>query len=105
MESQRNILIIALLLVSFLIWQQWDSDKNPLETAQQSTQTVTATGENEAGNFVPESDQVQVGNDIPTEAVASNHKHQLITISSDLLEITIDSQGGDIVNAALLEHD
>ncbi|NLJ91674.1 MAG: membrane protein insertase YidC [Aeromonadales bacterium] len=105
MESQRNILIIALLLVSFLIWQQWDSDKNPPETAQQSTQTVTATGENEAGNFVPESDQVQVGNDIPTEAVASNHKHQLITISSDLLEITIDSQGGDIVNAALLEHD
>ncbi|MFT6256110.1 MAG: YidC/Oxa1 family membrane protein insertase, partial [Cellvibrionaceae bacterium] len=29
MESQRNILLIGLLFVSFLMWQQWQTDKAP----------------------------------------------------------------------------
>ena len=29
MDSQRNLLVIALLFVSFMIWQAWEQDKNP----------------------------------------------------------------------------
>ncbi|MDP5293407.1 membrane protein insertase YidC [Oceanimonas sp. CHS3-5] len=98
MESQRNILVIALLLVSFLIWQQWQTDKAPQpETAQQSTQT--STGDD---SFIPESDQA--GGEVPADAPVASSR-QLVTIVSDTLELTIDTQGGDIVRGELLEHD
>ena len=29
MESQRNLLVIGLLVVSYLLWQQWQTDKAP----------------------------------------------------------------------------
>ncbi|WP_417606633.1 membrane protein insertase YidC [Oceanimonas baumannii] len=98
MESQRNILVIALLLVSFLIWQQWQTDNAPQpETAQQSTQT--STGDD---SFIPESDQA--GGEVPADAPVTASR-QLVTLASDTLKLTIDTQGGDIVRAELLEHD
>ena len=44
MDSQRNLLVIALLFVSFMIWQAWEQDKNPQPQAQQTTQTTTTGG-------------------------------------------------------------
>ncbi|MEQ7112151.1 hypothetical protein ABOC91_21435, partial [Enterobacter cloacae] len=38
MDSQRNLFIIALLFVSFMIWQTWEKDKNPPPAQQQTTQ-------------------------------------------------------------------
>ncbi|KAA0646061.1 hypothetical protein E2K66_24665 [Escherichia coli] len=45
MDSQRNLLVIALLFVSFMIWQAWEQDKNPQPQAQQTTQTTTTRSE------------------------------------------------------------
>lgn len=98
MESQRNILVIALLLVSFLIWQQWQTDKAPQpEVAQQTTQT--STGDD---SFVPEADQAD--GEVPTD-VAPTASRRLVTITTDSLKLTIDTRGGDVVRAELLEHD
>ncbi|XNM59836.1 hypothetical protein ACLK1S_22915 [Escherichia coli] len=41
MDSQRNLLLIALLFVSFLIWRAWEQDKNPQPQAQRPAQTTT----------------------------------------------------------------
>ena len=42
MDSQRNLLFIALLLVSFFAWQTWESDKTQaLNAATQATQQTT----------------------------------------------------------------
>lgn len=41
MDSQRNLLVIALLFVSFMIWQAREQDKNPQPQTQQTTQTTT----------------------------------------------------------------
>ena len=98
MESQRNILLIALLLVSFLIWQQWQTDKAPQPETAQSTQT--SAGEE---TFIPEADQA--GGEIPTGEAPVAASRRLVTISSDSLRLTVDTQGGDIVRAELLEHD
>lgn len=102
MESQRNILIIALLLVSFLVWQKWDEHKNPPVVAQQSSQTTSESNSSDA-NFIPESDSVQVDGEVPTDAAAPARRN-LITVLSDTLKLTIDTQGGDIVGTELLEH-
>ncbi len=38
MDSRRSLLVIALLFISFLIYQQWEIDNNP-QPAQTATQT------------------------------------------------------------------
>ncbi len=41
MDSQRNLLVIALLFVSFMIRQAREQDKTRNPQAQQTTQTTT----------------------------------------------------------------
>ncbi|ART80504.1 membrane protein insertase YidC [Oceanisphaera avium] len=104
MESQRNLLIVALLLVSFLIWQKWDEHKNPEPVVQQTSQT-TANPNLDDENFVPESDSVAAEGEIPTDAQTPAASPNRITLISDTLKLTIDTRGGDIVGTELLEHD
>lgn len=44
MDSQRNLLIIALLFVSFMIFRAWEQDKNPQPQQQVTQTTTTAAG-------------------------------------------------------------
>lgn len=51
MDSQRNLLLIALLFVTFMLWQAWETDKNPPATTQaiqQATNAVTGDATNQA---------------------------------------------------------
>ena len=95
MESQRNILLIGLLFVSFLLWQQWQADKAPKPVATESSLVANAASSHSAD--VPEADT-----GVPAAAVTANSK--LITVKTDQLDIQINPGGGDIVFAALVSH-
>ena len=41
MDSRRSLLVLALLFISFLVYQQWQLDKNP-PVQQQTTEQTTA---------------------------------------------------------------
>jgi YidC/Oxa1 family membrane protein insertase len=86
MDSQRNLLIIALLFVSFMIWQAWEQDKNP-QPQQQTTQTTTTAAGSAADQGVPASGQ-----------------GKQITVKTDVLELTINTRGGDVEQALLLTY-
>ncbi|GAL08019.1 inner membrane protein translocase component YidC long form [Photobacterium aphoticum] len=92
MDSQRNILLIALLFVSFLLFQQWNMDSNPQPQSQGVAQQT-----NISGDVPSHSDE---GQTIPDQG---SSKH-LITITTDVLALTVDTQGGDIVEAKLLAY-
>ena len=94
MESQRNLLVIGLLIVSFLLWQQWNADKAPKPQPVPTTQSDSS---------VPEASVSAQAGDVPAEKAAPRER-KLITVSSDLLALQIDTQGGDIVSAKLLQH-
>ncbi len=83
MESQRNTLLIALLFVSFMIWQTWQADNTPPSTAQNMS---NAAIELTAGN------------------VSGSQRGKLITIKTDVLALTINTRGGDIEQAMLLAY-
>ncbi|BDH47807.1 membrane protein insertase YidC [Salmonella enterica subsp. enterica serovar Choleraesuis] len=87
MDSQRNLLIIALLFVSFMIWQAWEQDKNPQPQPQQTTQTTTTAAGSAADQSVPASGQ-----------------GKLITVQTDVLKMTINTRGGDVEQALLLTY-
>ncbi|MCQ1058782.1 membrane protein insertase YidC [Photobacterium sp. DNB23_23_1] len=91
MDSQRNILLIALLFVSFLLFQQWNTDSNP------QTQGV-AQQINNSGDVPSHSAD---GQTITDQSTSNN----LITINTDVLALTVDTLGGDIIEAKLLAYD
>ncbi|MFV0596746.1 membrane protein insertase YidC [Shewanella sp.] len=94
MESQRNILLIGLLFVSFLLWQQWQADKAPKPVATESSVVANATTNHSAD--VPEADT--------GVSAALTATQNLITVKTDQLDVQINPVGGDIVFAALVSH-
>lgn len=102
MESQRSFLVIGLVLVSFLLWQQWQIDYGP---------QPVATQEQIAEDSVPNATNATAsGNqDVPTatrDAVLDQKpdiQRQLITVKTDTLDLVIDTLGGDVTSAKLLK--
>ncbi|NRA59435.1 MAG: membrane protein insertase YidC [Psychrobium sp.] len=97
MESQRNLLIVGLLFVSFLLYTEWQTAQNPVP--QQIEQNLTKNAI--ANTDVPASSNATVqGQGI----VTAQQNSQLVTVSTDLIKLTIDTLGGDIVESELLEY-
>lgn len=101
MESQRSFLYIALAFISYLLFIEWQKDYGPQPQEQQTTQTTTVSDSN-----VPSA--TAVNSDIPTSpdtpVVQQALNNQLITVTTDVLEVKIDTKGGDIVSASLLKY-
>ncbi|MDN3679353.1 membrane protein insertase YidC [Vibrio tapetis subsp. quintayensis] len=94
MDSQRNILLLALAMVSFLLYQQWQVEKNP---APQSTQQVQNSSTLPAPSFADD-----LADPAPQ---SSSPSAQLISINTDVLDLSIDTFGGDVVSAKLTQYD
>ncbi len=89
MESQRSFLIIALALVSFLMWQQWQVDYGPKPVVPASNSQTTSSAAD-----------LQLSASGSTTAAAPEVKAaqaQLVEVKTDVLTVKIDSRGGDIV--------
>jgi YidC/Oxa1 family membrane protein insertase len=105
MDNQRNILLIALAVVGFLIWQQWQMDYGPKPPQTQSTAVSTAesgTSQNPANaQDLPQA----VPSDSPgSAAVQSGSQPSVssrISVKTDVLNLVIDTRGGDIIYADL----
>lgn len=89
MESQRSFLVIALALVSFLMWQQWQVDYGPKPVVPASNSQASTS-----------SADLQLSASGSNTAVAKEVKAaqaQLVEVKTDVLTVKIDSRGGDIV--------
>lgn len=89
MESQRSLLVIGLALVSFLLWQQWNIDTAPKPVTPVTQQSSDATG-GSADLQLTTADAEQ-----PASSTAAAAR--TIAISTDVLQLKIDTRGGDIV--------
>ncbi len=100
MQSQKNFLLIGFLLVSVLLWQQWQTDHAPVpveppQTNSQATPNSVATASGIAAD-VPAS-QTQIN-------AASTNNNAFITITTDVVEAKINLIGGDVVALKLLQY-
>jgi YidC/Oxa1 family membrane protein insertase len=99
MESQRSLLFIALMVVTYLLFSQWQLQNAP--AVEQATVSQSANSEQvNNADFVPESTDAQAP---AIKAMAAGAK--LITVTTDTLSIKINTQGGDIVEAKLIKFD
>ncbi len=83
MEQQRNILFILFLVLSLFLYWSWESDK--VSAAYKAEQTAI------------------IEQEFNTNQAAASAIGKLVTLKSDLLELTIDLNGGDITGARLLQ--
>ena len=99
MESQRSFLFIALMVVTYLLFNQWQTDNAPVIEQPAVTQQTTPSNKN--GEFVPESSATATSISNETKVVNAT----LISVTNDVLSLKIDTNGGDIVEAKLLKFD
>ncbi|MFY8328897.1 membrane protein insertase YidC [Pseudoalteromonas sp. ZZD1] len=99
MESQRTFLFIGLMLVSFLLFQEWNNDYNaPKADPSANTQTLQSNSP-DSDDYVPSS----TDGDLPTAATSA--KRSVIEVTTDVFTVKIDTRGGDIVESDLLQYE
>ena len=107
MESQRNLLLLALLFVSFLLYQAWIDEKNPQQDLQEQTAEVTqqtTAAVPASSNFsadVPASADAKTVSEVPSQLTQS----ESVVLENDQLRLAISLIGGDVISADLLAHD
>jgi len=99
MESQRSLLFIALMVVTYLLFSQWQLENAPA-VEQSSNNQIISTEQDANADFVPES------SDSSAPLAKTTHSSaKLVTVTTNTLIIKINTQGGDIVEAKLRKFD
>ena len=118
MESQKSILIIGLLLVSFLLWTNYQRDNSPqtvTPTVSDQSQDLSAQGSDldsylndqsladENSNGEIEEFTLDATNGLVTSLATPANSNRIITVTTDTLDIKIDLNGGDVIEANLIK--
>lgn len=108
MENHRLLLYFTLFFVMYLLWAEWQMDYGPKPAPVASTQNekpATATIDPAVQTAVP--DAVPVASEATTSSPASKAASvasKKIRITTDVLQITIDTRGGDVTEAILRQY-
>jgi YidC/Oxa1 family membrane protein insertase len=118
MESQRSILIIGLLLVSFLLWTNYQQTNAPATftpTSDDQSQTQLSKGDDLGGylsdqtlpsgntNGEVEEFTLDASNGLTSSLATPIDASRIITVKTDTLDIKIDLNGGDVIEANLIK--
>jgi YidC/Oxa1 family membrane protein insertase len=100
MESQRSFLFIGLILVTFFLFQEWQKDYNPqIQAPQPAAQTQdTPAGDTPGTSDMPNSD---ISSPVKQAREATS---RMITVTTNVLKLQIDTAGGNIVGGDLLAY-
>ena len=103
MENQRFLLYFTLFFISYLLWAEWQIAYGPQpveETAVISKQEVLPEIAEESG-AIPDTVADETVTQTRYEVVTSGQRIHVLT---DILDIEIDTKGGDIRKATLLNY-
>jgi len=115
MTSPRNLLLIALLFLGYLLWNAWQEDyvQHTLPATTAETPTATSAGAATAAS-APANGEVPSAStpsanpamnpSTPNAATPANAASQRIVVTTDVLRVEIDTRGGNIVAADLLAY-
>lgn len=114
MENHRTLLYLTLFFLVYLLWSQWQLDYGPklavtdTPVADQSVPALNATDDVPPPTTTMSSDSsLPVSPDTKGNKMTSSlvdASSQIVTVVTDLLELQIDSKGGNIVKATLRNY-
>jgi YidC/Oxa1 family membrane protein insertase len=104
MDARRAIILIGMAVISYMLVLQWNDDygKRPVNQNVMTSQSEPSSSPDVTANQAVNHDIPDVSNDEPElEPTANLASTDLIEVQTDVLDIRINPQGGDIVYAAL----
>ena len=115
MNMQRNILIAALLVITYLMVLQWNTDFMQQDLPPVAETSVAPTGSSdlptetaplsEAGNSdVPQAIDANGEPSVSSAELPASKNDSLIQVQTDSLNLTINPIGGDIVSLSLPKY-
>ncbi|MEX2474054.1 membrane protein insertase YidC [Marinobacter sp.] len=124
MDIQRIVLFAGLAIVSYLMVLAWNDDYNQPQTQPQVTEQANVSErssqsgqgedlqipEGSAGNSGSEDNEEFATPEGGSQSVSDNTdtmdtSDKLITVRTDVFELTIDRMGGNLVESSLLDYD
>ena len=109
MTSPRNLLLIALLFISYLLWMQWQQDYShpPAPAVAANTPAHPTTGAQPAVADIPDAASLPQAPAVPGAPVAETAPADSapnIVVTTDVLRVEISPRGGNLVVADLLAY-
>ncbi|GEN23812.1 membrane protein insertase YidC [Halomonas cupida] len=111
MDVKRLLLLIPLAVLAYLIMVQWNQDYGQPPSSPEAPPAITSNAapqegsEGSEGLAAPDSGSSNaVSNELPGNEAAATNSRDLIAVITDVLDVRIDPEGGDVVYAALPEH-
>jgi YidC/Oxa1 family membrane protein insertase len=95
MDNARFVLFVFLVLLSMMLYQQWQVDYGPKPPEAAGQAGLPAPGSAEGGG---------ASSGLPSEARAAAGGSQRIAVKTDLVRLEIDTKGGDIRLLDLLDY-
>ena len=112
-QSHKTVLWVVFILSLLFLWNNWQQyngqpamfgGSQQAQTAQQNTASAPKDG---ADTSIPGAPS-QAGNDAPASVPADQAEQakagQTITLKNDVIELGIDTIGGQVVSSKLLKH-
>ena len=106
MDWQRNILIGGIVIIGLMLFTQWNDYQGEQSALHKPSSELVVT---EAA-AVPQSIEAgdaelpQVGQQAPVVNIQSGDDYRLVEVETDVLLVTLDTLGGDIVQVKLKKH-
>lgn len=114
MNSPRNILLIALLFIGYLLWMQWQQDYNHAPetvvpstsaTAPSATAPTSASGAANPEVPTPSTATAAARPSTPKETAPDTQAPVApVVVTTDVLRVEIDKRGGSVIVADLLKY-
>ncbi|MFC5527627.1 membrane protein insertase YidC [Rhodanobacter ginsengisoli] len=109
MNQTRTFLMFALLAVAYFLFMAWEKDYAPPALPATTAATTSASVDGSVPGPMPAtSSPTAVPGAVPTAlagaAPAEPAASQLISITTDVLHLTVDTRGGSVVHADLLAY-
>lgn len=101
MGNQRLLLYFTLFFIIYMIWAQWQMDYGPKPEAVSPTEVISATDNMEAVPMAESATGEKTVSAITDERTTNSKRIKVVT---DVLEIEIDTKGGDIRHALLRKY-
>jgi YidC/Oxa1 family membrane protein insertase len=118
MPNMRPFLIVAILVTLYFLWDAWQRDYGPQPatspTASATSDSTSSTGAIDGPAAPAVRDDADVPNapsttvagiaEAPAPKAASEATTSRITVETDVLRLVIDTRGGTVVSAELLDY-
>lgn len=102
MDTRRLILVMIFAFSSFMLWENWQEYNRP----KPATEAVAGTSQTVVDNTTPTpSVSLQAaGSNIAAVAEMPAVSAETFTVETDLMKVTISTQGGDLLGLELLNY-